>query len=214
MRILTVLSILLIGVLGCAVLNQPTFEVASSRLTSETNPTLVDGNLDTISTFATRGHVEKSYQIVGGKTTRRELGTAQRRYLTTVEGSRRTEAVIKLDAPTYISYVEVYPASRIPNLALMTTLEDPPRFDLSFDAVQDKQHVNVEGRQPVRFQINREILYLRLTADGIEDRQNAIREKKEKSKKIDKNEKIDRDARIQIPLKGASIREIRFYERR
>ena len=76
--------------------------------------------------------------------------------------------------------------------------------------VRDKQHINVEGKQPVRFQINRKILYLRMTADGIEDRQNAIREKKENKTK---KEKIDTDARIEIPLKGASIWEVKFYAR-
>ena len=213
MRILSVLSILFIGVLGCAVLNQPTFEVASSQLTSETNPQLVDGDLDTSSTFAVRGHLEKSYKSLPGEN--RTFGNTQRKYMTQVEGSRRTEAVIKLDAPTYISYVEIYPASRIPKLALMTTLEDPPHFASSFNVVRDKLHTTVEGKQPVRFQINREILYLRLTADGIEDRQNAVRDNKGKTirKKKTKDEKIDMDERIEIPLKGASIREVKFYAR-
>ncbi len=211
MRILTIWSVMLISVLGCAVLNQPTFEVPSSQLTSEANPQLVDGNLDTISTFAVRGHIEKSYQSFPGEG--RASGNIQRKYLTQVEGSRRTEAVIKLDVPTYISYVEVYPASRIPKLALMTTLDDPPQFASSFEAVDDKQHINVEGKQPVRFQINRKILYLRLTADGIEDKQNAVREQKKENERDKKTEKKDIDARIQIPLKGASIREVKFYAR-
>lgn len=109
-------------------------------------------------------------------------------------------AVIKLDEPTYISFVEVYPASRIPNLALITTSEDPPRFDTNFDVVRDKYHFNVEGTKPVKFEINREILYLRLTADGIEDKFNSTREQ-------------DRDKSVHIPLKGASIREVKFYAR-
>lgn len=213
MRILSVLSILFTGILGCAVLNQPTIEVTSSQLTSETNPQLVDGNLDTISTFAVKGHLEKSYKSFYGAD--RTFGNTQRKYMTQVEGSRRTEAVIKLDAPTFISYVEIYPASRIPKLALMTTLEDPPQFASSFNVVHDKLHTTVEGKQPVRFQINREILYLRLTADGIEDRQNAVRDNKGKviRKKKTKDEKIDIDERIEIPLKGASIREVKFYAR-
>ena len=211
MRIFSVLSVMFISVLGCAVLNQPTFEVASSRLSSEANPQLVDGNLDTISTFAVRGHIEKSYKAFPGE--KRTSGNMQRKYLTQVEGSRRTEAVIKLDVPTYISHVEVYPASRIPKLALMTTLDDPPQFASSFEAVDGKQHINVEGKQPVRFQINRKILYLRLTADGIEDKQNAIRNQKKENERDKKTEKKDIDARIQIPLKGASIREVKFYAR-
>ena len=199
MRYTTVLSILLVTVLGCAVLNQPTFQIEPSQLSSMTNPQLVDGNLDTVSTFAVSGQVEKKYRTFDRKM--RDGIQAERRYTTSVKGSYRTHAVIKLNEPTYISYVEVYPESRIPKLALMTTLEDPPRFESSFDVVRDKQHVNVEGKRPVRIKINREILYLRLTADGIEDRQNSIR---------DKN---DEDKLIQIPLKGAEIREVKFFSR-
>ena len=199
MRYVTILSMLLINVLGCAVLNQSTYQIEPTELSSITNPQLVDGNLDTVSTFAVSGQIEKKYRTFNTKG--RNRNHEERRYTTQVDGSLRTQAVIKLKAPTYISYVEVYPESRIPNLALTTTLEDPPRFDSSFDVVRDKQHINVEGKRPIRFKINREILYLRLTADGIEDRQNSIRDKD------------DENALIQIPLKGAAIREVKFFSR-
>lgn len=199
MRYLTILPLLLISVLGCAVLNQPTYEIEPSVLTSLTNPELVDGNLDTASTFAVSGRIEKKYRSFYVQ--KRSPIHAQRKYVTEVEGSLRTSAVIKLDTPTYITYVEIYPETRIPKLALTTTLEDPPQFDSSFHAVRDKQHINVEGKQPVKIKIDREVLYLRLSADGIEDRKNSIRNKN------------DKNARIQIPLKGASIREVKFYAR-
>ena len=199
MRYLTVITLLLIGSLGCAVLNQPTVEVEHTQLSSVTNPQLVDGNLETVSTFAVSGRIEKKYRSFYGQG--RDKRFAERRYTTQVDGSYRTYAVIKLNEPIFITYVEVYPESRIPKLALKTTLEDPPRFDSSFHAVRDKQHANVEGKQPVKIKINREILYLQLTADGIEDRQNSIR---------DKN---DKDALIQVPLKGSSIREVKFFRR-
>lgn len=199
MRYVTIMSLLLVNTLGCAALNQPTFQIEPSQLSSETNPQLVDGNLDTVSTFVVSGEVEKKYRTFFGD--KHDARPAERRYTTSVKGSYRTHAVIKLNEPTYISYVEVYPQSRIPKLALTTTLEDPPRFDSAFDVVRDKQHINVEGKTPVRIKINREILYLCLTADGIEDRQNSIRDKKNK------------DKLIQVPLKGAEIREVQFFSR-
>ena len=198
MRILIVLTVLLIGVSGCAILtqlNQSVEEIPSSRLTCASNPELVDGNLETVSTFAVNGIVRKAYQVFDNKS--RRISSAQRRYITQVEGNRRTEAIIKLDAPTYVSYVEVYPASRyIPNFAMMTTTDDPPCFDVSFDRVSDKQHQDIEGLTPVRFNIQREILYLRLSADGIEDKQNSTRKP---------------NASVEIPLKGAEIREVKFF---
>ena len=210
MKSLSVLSVLLIGVLGCAVLNQSTIEIDPSRLTSQDNPELVDGNLETVSTFALSGHVEKGYEVQSFGVNSDEL-----RYVTSVRGGFRTEAVIKLDAPTYITHIEIYPESRIPRLALVTTLDDPPRFSTSFDVVRDKQHINIDSKQPVKFQINREVLYLRITADGIQDKKNSIRVKDEKSPFGGKNRITQKNntSRIQIPLKGASIREVKFYAR-
>ena len=199
MRYITLMSMLLVTGLGCAVLNQPTIQIKPAQLSSLTNPQLVDGDLDTVSTFAASGQIEKKYRIFDGKG--REANHGERRYTTQIEGTLRTHAVIKLSEPTYITYVEIYPESRIPRLALTTTLEDPPRFESSFDVVRDKQHIDVEGKKPVRIKINREILYLRVSADGLEDRKNTIRDTK------------DEDKLIQIPLKGAEIREVKFFSR-
>ena len=191
------LFILLIGITGCAVLNQPVIEIDVSHLTCESNPEFVDGNLETEGTFAVNGFVRKAYHMFGGES--RRLAYSQRRYITQVEGNRRTEAIIKLDTPTYITYVEVYPASRvIPNFAMMTTTDDPPRFDVAFERVSDKQHKDIEGLTPVRYRIERDVLYLRLSADGIEDKQNSAR---------------TTNSGVEIPLKGASIREVKFYGR-
>jgi len=211
MRILTITSLFLFSVFGCAVLNQPTFEIAPSQLTCETNPEFVDGNIETASTFAIHGHLEKSYQTFYDGN---PVNSGTRKYITQVEGSRRTAAVIKLNSPTYISYIEIYPSSRIPKIALMTTLEEPPKFETTFDVVRDKLHTTLESTQPVRFHINREILYLRLSADGIQDRQNAVREilpEKVKYQKQPQQKLKDKDARIRVPLTGASIREVKFY---
>ena len=214
MKNLGVLFILLIGVLGCAVLNQPTVEIAPSRLTSQTNPELVDGSLDTVSTFNIDGYVEKGYEVFSNQT-QRGNNSDELRYVTSIKGGFRAEAVIKLDAPTYITYIEIYPESRIPKLALMTTLDDPPKFATSFEAVRDKQHINIDSKQPFKIQINREVLYLRITADGIQDKQNTVRVKDENSLFGGKGKKSagNRETRIQIPLKGASIREVKFYAR-
>jgi len=176
-------------------LNQSVEEIPSSRLTCVANPEFVDGNLETVGTFAVNGVVRKAYQVFDDRS--RRISSAQRRYVTRVDGNRRTEAIIKLDVPTYVSYVEVYPASgRIPNFAMMTTTDDPPRFDVTFDRVSDKQHQDLEGLTPVRFSIQREILYLRMSADGIEDKQNSTRSP---------------NASVEIPLKGAAIREVKFF---
>ena len=173
----------------------PIVEIPASRLSCETNPGLVDGELETISTFQVKGSIRKGYVHVGGGGGTR--GNLHRQYRTEIEGTNRTEAVIKLDAPMYVAYVEVYPASRIPALALVTTTDEEPRLDVSFEAVYDKQHESIEGTTPVKIQIGRKVLYLRLSADDLEDQVHSVRNKK--------------THQINVPLKGASIREVKFY---
>lgn len=176
----------------------PIEPIATTQLTCETHPELVDGNLETIATFDVQGVVKKRYGVVGG--IGRNWGEG--RYITDFDGTIRCEILIKLEKPMFVSNVEVYPASRIPNLALSTTLEESTshlgQSGRGFKPVHDKQHEDVEGRKPVKFRVERELLYLRVTADAVEDRQNATR---------GENEQID------IPLKGASIREVKLYGR-
>lgn len=188
----------LFSVVGCAILQEtPPVEIPSSRLTCEQNPEMVDGNLETIGTFTPQGTILKGFERAGSVMRRQQY---QRQYQRRVEGSLRTETSIKLDAPTYIAYVEIYPASIIRNLVLDTATEiKPPKRAPTFEAIEDKRGKKVEGTQPVRFQIRREILYLRLSANALEDRDNVSHD--------------DEEQEMQIPLKGAAIREVKFYGR-
>ncbi len=193
MRMFGVLLFLLFGVIGCALLQEsPSVEIPASRLSCERNPEMVDGDLSTVGTFVAKGSIKKEFVI--------NLRYAPRQYQRRVIGSLKTETLIKLDAPTYIKYIEVYPASTIPNFALDTTAEEKsPKWMLSFAAVEDKRTQRVEGTLPVRFQIEREVLYVRLTANALEDLDNVAHG--------------NEIGELRIPLKGASIREIKFFER-
>lgn len=211
--VFSILLLLLFGVAGCAVhqgksgsgilpsrlswlQDTPIEEIATSQLTCKTHPEMVDGNLETVGTFKVQGTVTKKYDLVEC-----EVGSfSEGQYTTELDGTIRCEILIKLEKPMYVSRVEVYAASRIPRLALSTTLESAAQIGQSgrgFKPVHDKQHKSVEGiTKPVKFSVEREVLYLRVTADAIAERQNATR--------------LD-DEEIDIPLKGASIREIKLY---
>ena len=162
----------------------------------------MDGNLETVGTFEVRGDVEKKHDIVEGDT--RFYGKSQ--YVTDLDGTIRGEILVKLEKPMYVSIVEVYPASRISNLALSTAVDESERHfgqsGTGFKPVHDKQYRDVEGTKPVKFQVGRELLYLRVTADTMADRRNATRF----------DDRVS-DEGIDIPLKGASIREIKLYGR-
>ena len=196
MQVFSVLLFLVFGVVGCAMLKEaPLIEIPASRLTCDRIPEIVDGELKTVGTFVAQGSIKKEFVTRRGK----EVYEPQQ-YQRLVEGSLKTKTLIKLDTPTYIKYVEVYPASTIPNLILDVTAEEKsPRWMLSFTAVEDKRAEKVEGTLPVRFQIEQEILYLRLTANALEDPENVRHD--------------DEDRTMWIPLKGASIREVKFYGR-
>ena len=191
MQVFGVGLLLLFSVIGCAMLQEvPLVEIPASRLTCNQNPQMVDGDLKTIGVFAARGSIKKEFV--------KRVSDAPRQYQRRVEGSLKTETLIQLDAPTYIKYIEVYPASIIRNLILDTALESP-KSKFLFEAVEDKRGVDVEGTLPVRFRIEREIRYLRLTANALEDPENVRHN--------------DEERKMWIPLKGASIREVKFYGR-
>ena len=210
---LSILLFLLFSVAGCTALqgksgvetlserlswlqDTPNVEIASSQLTCEPHPEIVDGNLETVGTFDVQGFLRKQYRFEDDNPRSAHMGG----YRTEFEGTTRCELVIKLEKPMYVSTVEVYPASRIPNLALSTTLEEAAshigQSGRGFKPVHDKQHKNVEGTKPVKFQVGRKVLYLRVTAGALEDQQNAERFEHQE---------------IDIPLKGASIREVKLY---
>ncbi len=199
------------SIAGCAMLQEsPPVEMPASRLSCEKIPEMVDGNLTTIGIFETNGIIRKGFE--------------RTQYKRQVEGSPKTETLIKLDAPTYIAYVDVYPASTIPRFALDTAAEaKSSKRPLSFEPVEDKRGEKVEGTQPVRFRIGQKILYLRLTAYALEAPENVVHNE-DAAREMNVHSQIPevlrqrwrkekRAGKMHIPLKGAAIREVKFYAR-
>ena len=206
-----VLLALLFVPFGCAMLQEPSpVEIFASRLSCEKNPTIVDGDLTTVGSFETDGVIRKGFR--------------GRQYKRQVAGNPKTEMLIKLDAPTYVAYVEIYPASTIRRFALDTAGKRSLKGQLAFTPVEDKRGKTVKGTQPVRFQIGRKIRYLRLTAYALEAPENVVHNE-DVARELNvlseipevlqqKWEKEKREGRMHIPLKGAAIREVKFYGRK
>ncbi|RKU27304.1 hypothetical protein C6497_11170 [Candidatus Poribacteria bacterium] len=193
--------IMLIYLQGCAILqNAPVMEIHPSRLTCS-NPNMVDGDLSTIGTFTPRGKIRKKYFA------NRSLQAVSnpKNYQVEIDGTLKTHTFIKLDKPTYIAYIEVHTASDIPKLALDFTVEEKSaKWENSFIQVQQHRNTDVKNHQVIRYDIRQKMLYLRITADGIEDTKNKTRS--------NSNDIRYRDETI-TPLKGGKIREVKFYER-
>ncbi len=191
-----------IGFSGCALLqNSPVMELPPSRLMCGTNPKMVDGDLDTIGTFRANGTIQKLYF----RENTREYNTSTKKYQIKHDGTLKTETLIKLDKPTYVSYIEIYAGSDIPKLALDFTAEGKsPKWNNSFVPVLNKRHTRVKNNQVIKFYIRQKVLYLRISADGIKDIKN--------QSSVDRSDSPYR-YQINTPLKGAQIREVKFYER-
>ena len=188
---------LIFGVSGCAILQEaPLIEIPASRLSCLQNPEMVDGDLKTVGAFKAKGTVRKGFGVIP-RNPRQYQRVENPRYQRQVIGSLKTETLIKLDVPTYVKYVDIYPASTIPNFALdITDKEISSKWLLSFTPVKDKRGKKVKGTLPVRFQIGQKILYLRLTANAQED--------------LDKVSHSSRYGEMKVSLKGAAIREVKF----
>lgn len=199
--ILIALLLVVFGITGCALLqNSPVVEIPSSRITCEANPQMVDGFLNTVGVFNTNASIRKMYFHENSV----EYKSNPQKFQIRIDGTRKTETVIKLDKPTYIAYVEIYAGSDIPKIALdLTNEQKSPNWSNSFVSVREKRHSKVKNLQIARFNIRKEVLYLRITADGIEDRKN--------QKRIRSVEQSI-DYEMVTPLKGSQIREVKFYE--
>ncbi|MCG9127241.1 hypothetical protein JT359_06515 [Candidatus Poribacteria bacterium] len=193
--------IMFASIQGCAILkNTPVMEVQPSRLTSS-NTKMVDGDLSTIGTFLARGKIRKRYFAPNSL----QAQANTKNYQVEIDGTLKTNTLIKLDKPTYIAYVEIHAASEISKLALDYTSEvKSPQWNNSFVQLQQHRNIDIKNNQVIRFDIRQKILYLRISADGIEDNQNQTRS--------NNHNRIYR-GETTIPLKGGKIREVKFYER-
>ncbi len=187
---------------GCALLsNSPVVEVVPSRLSCTTNPEMVDGKLETVGTFRSKGKIRKVFFERNSAV----YNANPKKYKVILDGSLKTNTLIKLDKPTYIAYIEIHSGSDIPKLAIDFSAEEKsPTWRNSFVEVREKRHSNIKNYQVVRFDIRQKVLYLRLTAEGIEDFKN--------KKRVDRKEH-DYAYEVHTPLKGAKVREVKFFER-
>lgn len=177
---------------SCAILNQPPpTEIPAAQLQCEMYPRLVDGNMGTSSILKVEGSIEKEY---------RDAFIRPPRYQDSIQGTNKVRALIQLNSRKYVTYIEIHPVSNIPSLTVDTAIvEVAPGQGHHFTRISDNRRAKSENASVIRVDIEREVLFLRLTISSERDRAKSTREPS-----TDK---------IKIPFKDIVIREIKFYEK-
>ena len=171
---------------GCAILNQPPpTEIPAVQLQCKNYPRLVDGNMGTSSILKVEGSVEKDHT---------DGVTLPYRYQDSIQGTNKVQALIQLNSAEYVTYIEIHPASNILSLTIDTAESDQAH---RFTRISDNRRAKSENAAVIRVSIERDILFLRLTATSERDNTKAIREPS-----TDK---------ITVPFKDIVIREVKFY---
>ena len=122
---------------GCVFLLQenPVVEFDSSRLSCTANPEIVDGDL------GTEGVLQSTPGVARGG----------------------AGVLIRLDESAYIKHVEIYATSRMHDVCIYVAAEEPKRNgEITFEHIRTKDSGIIDSGRMKRFQIGREILYLKL----------------------------------------------------
>jgi hypothetical protein len=175
----------------------PPREVSASRLACDLLPQLVDGKLETAGALYIEGYVERR-NVYDPRLSASQYFVNS----TQIIGSQRAEAIIKLDKSTYITDVEVYAESAMNEILLDVAEEEPkPSYPIAFERIKDRQLMApIQEGQWKRFRVGKKILYLRISARGVEDTARSEKEGRF-------NQTVSK-----TPLKGPTVREVKFYE--
>lgn len=175
---------------GCASLYQPLpRRMAATRLSCETYPSLVDGNLRTTSSLKVKGFVEKGNTDYSGSN----------RYRDWVAGKDKTEALIQLDTLTPVAYIEVHPVSTIYNLSVETsTAEIGDEKASHFEPVRSHKIARSENGAVIRIDIDRPVRMLRVAIYVNRDLARVTRE--------------PLTGKTKVSFEDIVVREIRVYQ--
>jgi hypothetical protein len=175
---------------GCASLFQPLPKrIKATHLSCETYPSLVDGDLTTISFLKVKGFVEKNNTAY-----KRSI-----RYGDWVEGEHKTDALIQLDALTHVAYIKVHPISNIYRLSVETSIAEKADKKASlFEPVISHKIARSENGAAMRIDIDRPAWMLKVTIYANRDLAHTTQESLTQKTKVS--------------FKDIAIREIQVYQ--
>ena len=173
---------------GCASLYQPLPKrITATRLSCETYPSLIDGNLGTTSMLKVKSFVKTDNTAYGSDI----------RYGDWVEGKDRAEALIQLDTLTPVAYIEVHPVSTIYNLSVETsTAEIGAQKAPLFEPVRSHKIARSENGAVIRIDIDRPVRLLRVAIYVNRDLARVTREPLTGKTKVSFDDVVLREIRV------------------
>ena len=184
---------------GCMNLPQRTISVEANALSCEVAPNVVDGHFDTT------GEMYINAKLV--KIGEQYYNTRQSRTLCT--GKKYAELVIELDQPTYITHIEIYAMSKMTNVKIFVVKEKPEVGDwLTFEPTRVRHTTHtIPAGSAAKFRLSEKVSLLKITAAPVKDTSQGTSRGRHRENRLGIS-----IFELDIPLKGPTIREVKFYQ--
>ncbi len=184
---------------GCANLQQRTILVEVDALSCGVAPGIVDGYFDTTGEM----YIDAKLVKIGEQ----YYNTRQSRTLRT--GKKYAEAVIELDQPKHITHIEIHAMSKMTNVKIFVVKERPKvgnRLTFEPTRVRHTTHTIPAG-SAAKFRLSERVSLLKITADPVKDASQGTSRGQHRGNRLGIS-----IFELDIPLKGPTIREVKFYQ--
>ena len=184
---------------GCMNLQQRTILVEANALSCGVAPSVVDGHFDTA------GEMYINAKLV--KIGEQYYNTRQSRTLRT--GKKYAELVIELNQPTYITHIEIYAMSKMTNVKIFVVKEKPEVGDwLTFEPTRVRHTTHtIPAGSAAKFRLSEKVSLLKITAAPVKDTSQGTSRGRHRENRLGIS-----IFELDIPLKGPTIREVKFYQ--
>ena len=184
---------------GCMNLQQRTILVEANSLSCGVAPSVVDGHFDTA------GEMYINAKLV--KIGEQYYNTRQSRTLRT--GKKYAELVIELNQPTYITHIEIYAMSKMTNVKIFVVKEKPEVGDwLTFEPTRVRHTTHtIPAGSAAKFRLSEKVSLLKITAAPVKDTSQGTSRGRHRENRLGIS-----IFELDIPLKGPTIREVKFYQ--
>jgi len=186
-------------IVGCVNLQQRTILLEANALSCGVAPNVVDGNFDTT------GEMYINAKLV--KIGEQYYNTRQSRTLRT--GKKYAELVVELDQPRHITHIEIHAMSKMTNVKIFVVKEKPKVGELlTFEPTRVRHTTHtIPAGSATKFRLSEKVSLLKITAAPVKDTSQGTSRGRHRENRLGIS-----IFELDIPLKGPTIREVKFYQ--